>query len=391
MAEDRDKRKATVPRLTLPAIGLDHCRRTIGGIFDVGGRFPLRIDLRGVRRIGCLLGPDQPPPARDLHEVIARYLYLNAVLDQGRDSLGVHLLLSRVTNRLYEELGIAYLDDPLQFFSNLPRVIPVIEEKHAEVREERASYFPRITNYSLYDQYRVTPWVAFRWGAPLGNIIRFSHEVGSLLNWLNQFPSGEVAAMAIKSDPLFGLGGAIGEKASRLFVKWVAFTAQLALRWPPNSYEVPLDANVGRVLMRTGYMFSFLDQEDMTKGNPSPWTLQEGGKVNLSAQSLNDRPLRRIEEIEDELMALLERWGLGRSRSNIRLMKTLNVLLTQARGREAAIGQLDDGFMAVGRDICLNTDPECNRCPLNAVCIANQRVPDLKTKFYCGTGAGVFY
>jgi len=381
-----------IPRLELPAIDLDHCREIIGGVFDVGGMFPLRIDLRGVSRIGLLLGPDQPSPPHDLRDVIARYLYLLAVLDQGKDSLGVHLLLSRVTNRLYEELGLPYLDEPSRFFSNLRKVIPVIEEEHGRVRAERSPFLPRITNYSLYqDQYRVTPWVAYRWGAPLGNILRFSREGGGLLDWLNQFPSGEVAAIAIKSDPLFGLGGAIGEKASRLFVKWVAFTAQLAPAWPSNSYEVPLDANVGRVLMRTGYIFAFLDQADMTKGSIKPWTLQEDGKVNLSAQSLNDRPLRRIEGIEDELTALLERWGLRRSRSNIRLMKTLNVLLARAKGHEAPIGQLDDGFMAIGRDICLNTDPECNRCPLNAICIANQRVPELKTKFYCGTGAGIFY
>lgn len=380
-----------IPKLQLPTIDLDRCREIVGEIFDVGRRFPLRIDLKDVRRIGRLLGPDQPLPRRDLREVIARYLYLNAVLDQGRDSVGVHLLLSRVTNRLYEEFEIAYLDEPLQFFANLPKVIPVIEEEHAKVKAERGPLFPRITNYSLYDQYRVTPWVAFRWGAPLGNILRFGQEGGGLLDWLNQFPSGEVAATAIKSDPLFGLGGAIGEKASRLFVKWVAFTAQLAPAWPPNSYEVPLDANVGRVLMRTGYIFAFLDQEDMTKGATKPWTLQEDGKVNLSAQSLNDRPLRRIEQIEDELMDLLERWGLGRSRRYIRLMKTLNVLLAQARGNEAPVGQMDDGFMAIGRDICFNTDPEISRCPLKDICIASHLVPELRTKFYCGTGAGVFY
>jgi hypothetical protein len=380
-----------IPQLELPAIDLDHGRAAIGSLFDAGGQAPLRIDLREVDRIGLLLGPDQPPAPDTLREVIARYLYLNAVLDQGRDSVGVHLLLARVTNRLYEELGLRFLDDPLQFFSNLPRVIPMIEEEHKRVKAERSPLFPRITNYSLYDQYRVTPWVAFRWGAPLGNILRFSQEGRGLVSWLSGFPSGELAAIAIKSDPLYGLGGAIGEKASRLFVKWVAYTAQLAPAWPPNSYEVPLDANVGRVLMRTGFIFAFIDQEDMTKGKPSPWTEQGDGKVNLSAQSLNDRPLKRVEEIENDLLALLERWGLGRSRSNVRLMKTLNVILAQARGNDAPIGRLDDGFMAVGRDICFNSNPECHRCPLDDLCIASHQVPALRTQFYCGTGAGVFY
>ena len=381
-----------IPRLELPTIGLDRCRDILGAVFDAGGRAPLVIDLTGVRRIGRALGPNEPPPPPALREVIARYLYLNAVLDQGPDSLGVHLLLSRVTNRLYEELRLPYLDEPTQFFANLSRVIPVIEAEHAAVKAERGPAMQRIKNYSLYgDEYRVTPWIAFRWGSVLGNILRFEQQRGGLLQWMNSFPSGEATAIAIKEDRLFGLGGAIGRKASRLFVKWAAFTARLEPAWPPNSYEVPLDVNVGRVLMRTGYLFAFLDQEDMVKGEPKPWTEQKGGGINLSAQSLNNRPLQRIEEIEPDLFSLLARWGLGRSRTHIRLMKTLNVLLAQARGGDAPVGQLDDGFMAIGRDICRNDAADVDRCPLQDVCIAARQVPDLRTRFYCGTGAGVFY
>ena len=380
-----------IPALGLPPVDLGHCREVVGRLFDVGGRIPLHVDLRHFRRIGLLLVPDQPHPPEELREIVARYLYLNAVLDQGRDSVGVHLLLSRVTNRLYEDLGVPYLDEPSLFFSRLTQIIPVIDEEHVKVKAERSPLFPRINSYSLYDQYRVTPWVAFRWGAPLGNVLRFREEYGGLLPWLNRFGSGELAAMSTKSDVLFGLGGAIGEKASRLLAKWIAYTTRLAPSWPQNSYEVPLDANVGRVLMRTGYIFALLDQEDLTKGEPPPWTLQKGGKVNLSAQSLNDRPLRRTKEIDQDLTSLLEKWGLGRSRSNIRLMKTLNVVLSQARGAAAPVGQLDDGFMAIGREICFNSDPACNSCPLGQVCIANQSVGELKTQFYCGTGSGIFY
>ncbi len=381
-----------IPRINLPTIELDRCKEIVGTIFDAGGRSPLDIDLTGVKRIGRVLGPDQPPPPADLREIIARYLYLNAVLDQGGDSLGFQRLLARVTNRLYEELGLPYLDEPSRFFASLPKVIPVIETEHDAVKRERSPALPRITNYSLYGrQYRVTPWVAFRWGAALGNILRFEQERGGLLPWMNGFPSGEATAIAIKEDRLFGLGGAIGEKASRLFVKWAAFTARLDPAWPPNSYEVPLDTNVGRVLMRTGYLFAFLDQGDMTRGATKPWTEQEDGRVNLSAQSLNDRPLRRIEGIEADLMTLLGRWGLPRSRAHARLMKTLNVLLAQARGDDAPVGRLDDGFMAIGRDICRNDVAEVERCPLKDVCIASRQVPELRTRFYCGTGAGVFF
>lgn len=364
----------------------------VGAIFDVGGANPLNLDLRGIQRIGLLLGPSHPAPPENLREVIARYLYLNAVLDQGRDSVGVGLLLARVLNHLDVDLGMSLLDDPLAFFAQLEGVIRIIEEEHQQVKSIRGPVFPRISAYSLYgDTYRVTPWVAFRWGSPLGNIHRFSSGTGGLLAWLNGFESGENMAIAVKQDRLYGLGGAIGEKASRLFAKWVAFSARLSPAWERNSYEVPLDANVGRVLMRTGYIFSFLDQEDMQRGSPKPWTLQESGQVNLSAQSLNDRPLRRVEPIQQNLSDLLSRWGLSASRSNFRIMKTLNVLLARSRGSEAPVGQLDDGFMRVGRDFCFNSNPNCEECPLRTVCLANTRLPQLKTVFYCGTGSGVFY
>jgi hypothetical protein len=378
-----------IPTLGVGAMSLGHAKDVVGAIYDVGGSHPLRIDLRDTPPFGIVIGPDLPSPPDP--ELIARYLYLNAVLDQARDSVGIHLLLSRVMHSMHSALGLSVLQDPLEFFKNLETVIPLIDSTHDDVRAERAPLFPTLTYYSLYDQYRVTPWVAFRWGTPLINILRFDRQMGGVLNWLNTFPSGETAAIAVKSDKLFGLGAAIGEKASRLLVKWITFTASIPTAWYPNSYEVPLDANVGRVLMRTGYLFAFLDEADMQKGTTKPWTLQSNGRVNLSAQSLNQRPLRRTDQIQGSLNRLLASWGLNKSKSNYRIMKTLNVLLADARGTDAAIGQVDDGFMRIGRDFCFNTDPNCAECPLANVCLANNQEPLLKTTFYCGTGSGVFF
>jgi hypothetical protein len=378
--------------LDLPFIGLDHCRDVVGLLHDVGTENPLDVNLVGVPTFEMRLGPHLDPPSPEHREPVARLLYLNAVLDQGPDSVGVAMLLVGVLRRLYIEHGIDIIRNPTEFFVHLADVIPLVEAVHAQVKEVRAPELPRLTNYSLYgDQYRVTPWVTWRWGSSLGNVMRFATSVGGLLPWLAQFPSGEAAAVAIKSDALYGLGGAIGEKASRLFVKWLLFTTRIGPGWPPNTYEVPLDANVGRVLMRTGYIFAFLDQEDMQRGNPRPWTEQPNGKVNLSAQAMNDRPLRRLEPIETDLRALLAAWGIGASRSHVRMMKTLNVILNQARGGAAAVGALDDGLMEIGRKFCHNEEPNCTECPMRNVCLANVAVPALKTRFYCGTGSNVFF
>lgn len=377
------------PRLQLPEVTIKHCERVLKIVYDTGKASPLEFDLRGIPGIDRFVGPRRRRLDPASHERAARFFYVQAVLDQGRDSVGVQRLFGRVLRRAFDELHVDVLARPLAFWSHQLKITRIVQEEHERVKDERREWWDR-GGYSLYDQTRVTPWLAFRWGAPLANLIKLSSRPG-LLGWLRDFPSGETAAEAIKQDVNFGLGKAIGEKASRLISKWISYTARLPVDWDPSTHEVPLDVNVGRVLMRTGYLFAFISQEEMTRGVPSSWTVQGDGRdarVNLSAQSLNDRRLSGTDPIEDDMRSVLSRWGLRWG--SRRFMTTVAAILSRTSGDDAAAGQLDDGFMKIGRDHCFNVDPDCPRCPLRRVCVANTVEPLLKTRFYCGTGAGVF-
>jgi len=62
-------------------------------------------------------------------EILARYLLVNVVLDQGPDIIGVRMLLRDVTTNLYEK-GIKIFHNPLDFFKELDISINEILTQH---------------------------------------------------------------------------------------------------------------------------------------------------------------------------------------------------------------------------------------------------------------------
>jgi hypothetical protein len=70
-------------------------------------------------------------------EIIARYLLLNVILDQGPDIKGVRELLKNVTNNLYKK-EIKIFHNPNDFFKNIDIVIDVIQREHNHIKEKRA-------------------------------------------------------------------------------------------------------------------------------------------------------------------------------------------------------------------------------------------------------------
>jgi hypothetical protein len=227
--------------------------------------------------------------------------------------------------------------------------------------------------------------------------MRFDDEGIGLLQWVQSHTCADAAALALRDNRKYGFGAAIGYKASRLFIKWLMHTYEIITRqdrqWGRNSYEIPLDSNVGRVLMRTGYIFPLLEgdpAETLTRGGQ--WTEQKDGRVNLSAQKLRGIRIPRGALPEIELEALLEDWGLRNNLGERVLTRTLNAYLRLLLGpEEAAIGVLDDGCMQIGTRYCYNTNPRCEMCDVQTICWANTVEPALKQDYYCGTGEGVFF
>jgi len=399
-----------VPDLNLD-VPLEHCQTIIGEIYEVGLANPSKPDIRNVLPFSPLWeGQKYRHEALDAQtggltyrELVARYLYLRAPLDQGPDPEGIRMLLEQVTNQSYRQ-DIPFLHEPRQFFDNIGRVMEIIADEHEQVKGIRAPILRRERNVRAYSLFGapggltlLTPHVMIRWGTPLANLMRFDDEDIGLLEWVQSHTCADAAALALRNDKKYGFGRAIGYKASRLFIKWLIHTygviTQQDPRWGPNSYEIPLDSNVGRVLMRTGYIFPLLEGDPArTLRRGRQWTEQDDGRVNLSAQRLRAITIPEGVLPEIELEALLREWGLRNNKGERVLTRTLNAYLRALLpSGEAAIGVLDDGFMHIGTTYCYNTNPRCNACDVRAICWTNNVEAELRVRYYCGTGEGVFF
>ncbi len=80
--------------------------------------------------------PDELDGPWTRREILARYLLLNAVLDQGPDVIGVRELLKDVTNNLYKK-EIRIFHRPLDFFKELNISIDNILFSHKSIKEIR--------------------------------------------------------------------------------------------------------------------------------------------------------------------------------------------------------------------------------------------------------------
>ena len=70
-------------------------------------------------------------------EILTRYLFLQAVLDQGPDIIGIRQLLSNVTNSLYQK-EVRFLHRPLDFFKEVGISVDEILLNHEKIKNIRA-------------------------------------------------------------------------------------------------------------------------------------------------------------------------------------------------------------------------------------------------------------
>jgi len=327
--------------------------------------------------------------SRQEKQLLTNLLYLNAVMDQGRDPEGVRLLLIRVTNKAYRA-GIRFLHEPTHFFDRPVFFAEALREEHQKVKLERAKISGIGPRYSLFDT-TINSYTLHRWGTAMLCLKKLKENGRDLLSFILESPRADSVADRVRNHNDYGLGNAIGHKASRLLVKWLIHTFPVIesadSRWGPNSYEIPLDSNVGRVFMRSGLLFLFKNEEELWSSRC--WIRQSDGKVNLSAQRLNHLKIPAGTQIESELRHVLATWGVKRRN----LIKSLNafVLRLNQKGIECTIGQLDDGFVHIGQKFCKNATTSCAKCPLAELCLANNKETALRTEYYCGVGAGVFF
>jgi hypothetical protein len=336
-------------------------------------------------------------------EIIARFLLLNAVLDQGSDMEGVRQLLADTLNQLYAR-EIRILHKPIQFFQELGFAIDKIDEVHEIVRKLREpGWRERNKTRKRYNLFmdgttQTLNYAVFRWGVPLSVPLALSQNMPDsselLLDFLenedNDWPcSSEMMSQKLKDHPKYGLGKAIGDKAAHLFAKWMVYTFPVAKKrdtpsWGPYSFEVPFDSNAGRVLLRSGFLFHFASEQDYVKNEVIQRGQGKGGADYVRVTNIRGMaPTVNTDEINMNAYKKLCVECLRthkKAPSKIEIQRIPAALLYQS-GRYT-VGQLDDGLMFIGTTFCANIEkPSCDACPLCAVCEAHNRHPEWIEKY----------
>ncbi|MCM8779548.1 MAG: hypothetical protein NC914_00105 [Candidatus Omnitrophica bacterium] len=313
-------------------------------------------------------------------EIISRYLLLSSVLDQGPDMEGVRKMVVEVINNLYKQ-EIRIFHRPLDFFKEVGIAIDSILSSHDSVKKIR-SYLWAKENKSNPDKYnlfmdnskQVLNYAIFRWGVPLALPLLLEKDGNNLINFIESWSSGEVMSRQLKDHNRYGLGKAIGDKAAHLFVKWYINTFKLVMTkkdcWGRLSFELPLDSNAGRVLFRTGWLLQFSTIRLLEKWKVINKGQGKGGKHHIRVTNLrgnkSEAALKDKKLFNDYEIICRDYLKTKTNPRSIEIQQIPNVLLMHS---EYGIGDLDDGLMYIGTNVCINLEnPKCSKCPISKFC-----------------------
>jgi hypothetical protein len=322
-------------------------------------------------------------------EILTRYLLLNAVLDQGPDTEGIRRMLVDVTNELYGR-EIRIFHRPLDFFKEIGVAIDNILLSHKSIKEIRKDLWAR-ENKSNPDKYnlfmdnskQVLNYAIFRWGVPLSLTLLLEKDGKTLVDYIEKWDSGEIMSRQLKDNERYGLGKAIGDKASHLFAKWYIHSFNLTrnsdLAWGKLSFELPLDSNAGRILFRTGWLLNFTGMKELEEWNVIQKNVGKGKTHYIRVTNLRGNKSKSAYADSDIFQKYCEISALHlktkKSPRSVEIQQIPNVLLLES---DCGIGDLDDGLMYIGTNYCLNHEtPKCEKCPIANLCMGHQAKPSL--------------
>jgi len=340
--------------------------------------------------------------SRTRRELLARYLLVNVILDQGPDSEGVGLLLAQVTNALYRR-EVRFLHQPEEFFQDLGIAIDHIDSVHTAIKHLRAEKWAqdnqsRANRYNLFmdNAHQTLSYAVFRWGVPLAlplvldrKITEEKQRSSVLLNYLRSYPSAEVMSWRLKDHRQYGLGKAVGDKAAHLYAKWLVHTFPILLdtqtpAWGPFGFEVPFDSNAGRVLWRTGFFLEWATLQEYIEWKVVQPEEGKGGTDYIRVTNIRRRKSKRAREIPDLWQVycnlVSDHLCAGRRPRKVEIQRIpLALLLLDGNGTP---GGLDDGLMHIGTQFCFNhAEPRCPECPVHHLCRGYQEDRTLITNY----------
>ena len=319
-------------------------------------------------------------------EILTRFLFLQAVLDQGPDIVGIRQLLRDVTNNLYKK-EVRFLHRPLDFFREIGISVDEILHNHEQTKRLRsenwaAENHSTAAKYNLFmdNSKQVLGYAVYRWGVPLAvpylleKDLKKNNQTSAepLVDFIESFDSSEKMSQGIKDNERYGLGKAIGDKAAHLFAKWYVETFALTRRndinWGKLSYELPFDSNVGRVLFRTGLLFELASLADLESWQVVQKNAGKGGKHYIRVTNLRGKKVQTLNTASDDGLQILNiiRQYFGNRKRSVEIRQIPNALLENS---QYGIGNLDDGIIHIGTTFCRNHDvPLCGDCLINTLC-----------------------
>jgi len=338
-------------------------------------------------------------------EILARYLLVSAVLDQGPDITGVRMLLKDVTTNLYKE-GIKIFHRPLDFFEKLDISIEKILAEHDSIKKIRAkdwainnkskeqkyNLFFAQSNRGIVSTKQVLDYSIHRWGVPLSLFLLLEKKSKTnqpLIDYLESYDSAEIMAKYLKDNEKYGLGSAIGDKASHLFAKMYVSIFNLVKDkskdngWSGISYEIPFDSNAGRVLFRTGFLLKLANLEDYEEWKVIQKDKGKSGKNYIRVTNIRGKETKIIsqdsKEFEDYKKVITDYLKIGKKPRKVEIQRIPNFLIYKLNNElikknnnspnDYSIADFDDGLLYIGTNYCFNHEsPKCDSCPLRSIC-----------------------
>jgi len=313
-------------------------------------------------------------------EILARYLVLSAVLDQGPDMEGVRRMVTDVINELYKK-EIRIFHRPLDFFKEIGVAVDNILKSHDAIKKIRAVLWARTnkTNPEKYNLFmdnskQVLNYTIFRWGVPLALSLLLEKDNLTLIDYLEKWESSEIMSQQLKDNNRYGLGKAIGDKASHLFVKWYVDSFRIVKNkeksWGPLSYELPLDSNAGRVLFRTGYLLHLTTLKELEKWEVIQRNKGKSGTHYIRVTNLRGKkstPILNNRQLFMKYVSISRDYlKTSKNPRTVEIQRVPNVLLL---GTNYGIKDIDDGLMYIGTNMCFNLEaPKCKNCPISKFC-----------------------
>lgn len=199
-------------------------------------------------------------------------------------------------------------------------------------------------------------------------------SIQPLIEYIESFPSAEIASKQLKEDERYGLGSAIGDKGCHLFIKWYIHTFNLSTKresgWSKWSYEVPFDSNAGRVLFRTGFFLKFADLKDYENWDVIQRGRGKGGTNYIRVTNIRNKKVQiNNKEITEGYAEVILNHLKTRKRrpTAVEIQQISNAILLYSK---FGIGDFDDGLIYVGTKFCFNHEnPKCEECPLKEICL----------------------